>query len=204
MIDIILATKNRHKVVEIAEIMKDMPVRLRSLADFPDIPDIEETGDTFAENALLKARAVFQKTNLITLSDDSGLEVDALNGAPGIYSARFAGETKSAAANNAKLLRELQNMPEAKRSAQFRCVVAIVTPDFEKTVEGIVRGKIIRAPRGEAGFGYDPLFIPDGYSQTFAELGAEVKNRISHRAKAFTAAKEMLKQLISNELKDEG
>lgn len=204
MIDIILATQNKHKVVEIAEIMKDVPIRLLTLADFPNIPDIEETGDTFAENALLKARAVFQKTNLITLSDDSGLEVDALNGAPGIYSARFAGETKSAAANNAKLLRELQNVPDAQRTAQFRCVVAIVTPDFEKTVEGIVRGKIIRAPRGEGGFGYDPLFVPDGYSQTFAELGAEVKNRISHRAKAFTAAKEMLKQLISNELKGEG
>jgi len=204
MIDLILATKNRHKVVEIAEIMKDVPIRLLTLADFPNIPDIEETGDTFAENALLKAREVYQTTNTITLSDDSGLEVDALNGAPGIYSARFAGETKSAAANNIKLLRELQNTPDAQRTAQFRCVVAIVTPDFEKIVEGIIRGKIIRAPRGKAGFGYDPLFAPDGYSQTFAELGAEVKNRISHRARAFTAAKEMLKQLISNELKGEG
>ncbi len=203
MIDIVLATKNRHKVVEIAEMMKDIPVRLRTLADFPNIQDIEETGDTFAENALLKARAVFQKTRLITLSDDSGLEVDALNGAPGIYSARFAGGDKNPAANNAKLLQELQNVPDSQRGAQFRCVVAIVAPGFEKVVEGIVRGKIIHAYRGEAGFGYDPLFVPDGYSQTFAELGAEIKNRISHRAKAFAAAKVRLKQMMSNEPRDE-
>ncbi len=193
---IILATRNPHKVEEIAEILRALPVRLHSLLDFPEIPEIAETGATFAENARLKAREVFRRTGWITLSDDSGLEVDALNGAPGVYSARYAGPEKHPTANNARLLAALKGVPPEQRTAQFRCAVVIAFPGGEEVVEGIVRGKIADAPRGTGGFGYDPLFIPEGYTQTFAELGAEIKNRISHRARAFIAAKNELERLF--------
>ncbi len=192
-VQIVIGTANEHKFREIAEILKDVPAELLSLKSFPEIPPIEENGQTFRENAFLKAHAVFQHTDLLTLADDSGLEVDALDGAPGIYSARFAGAEHDYAANNRKLLAALQNYPDEMRGAQFRCVVAIVFPDgAQKTTEGIVRGKIIDQLRGEKGFGYDPLFVPDGYTRTFAEMGDEIKNRISHRAIAFQKAKEIL------------
>ena len=195
--EILLASHNQHKIVEIREILKGLPIQLRSMDDFPDIAEVEETGSTFEENALLKAREVHRQSGLLTLSDDSGLEVDALNGAPGVYSARYAGEAKSTAANNEKLLWELAQVPPENRGAQFRCVVAIVADGFETTVEGIARGKIIADFRGDGGFGYDPLFVPEDYSETFAELGAAVKNRISHRAKAFLAAKEVLQKQLN-------
>ncbi|MCB9090158.1 MAG: RdgB/HAM1 family non-canonical purine NTP pyrophosphatase [Calditrichae bacterium] len=194
---VVLATRNAHKLREIAEILAEAPVVMRSLEDYPQIPEIAETAETFAGNALIKAREVFAQTGCWTLSDDSGLEVDALQGAPGVYSARYAGEDKDPAANNAKLLAALQEVPDAARGAQFRCVVAIKGPEVEKIVEGVVRGRIIRELRGSAGFGYDPLFIPEGFQETYAELGAETKNRISHRAIAFQTAAAELRRLLA-------
>ncbi|HFE64074.1 MAG TPA: XTP/dITP diphosphatase [Caldithrix sp.] len=193
---IVIATSNEHKLKEILEILAGIEFEIHSLKDFPGIGEIAETGNSFRENAFIKASTVFRHTNLLTLADDSGLEVDALNGAPGIYSARFSGRERDYAANNTKLLRELKNVPEEKRGAQFRCVVAIVEHGVKEFAEGIVRGRIITELRGERGFGYDPLFIPDGFNKTYAELGEEVKNQISHRAKAFRAAKAILQEIL--------
>ncbi len=195
MLKIVVATGNEDKFREILDILKEVPAEFFSLKDFPDIPEIEETGISFTENALLKARTVHKATGLFTLADDSGLEVDALNGAPGIYSARYAGQEKDYTANNEKLLREMEQLPPKMRGAQFRCVVALVGQNFEQIVEGVIRGRIIDELRGSAGFGYDPLFVPEGYNKTFAELGEEIKNRISHRARAFHKAKEILLNL---------
>jgi XTP/dITP diphosphohydrolase len=189
---IVIATHNRNKLDEIRKILSNYAIEILSLDDIEDMPDVAETGMTFEENALLKARGVFYHTGLLTLSDDSGLEVMALKGAPGVYSARFAGSEKNTMANNQKLLEALSGVPFEQRRAQFRCVVAIVGENLENTVEGIVRGHIVEVPRGEKGFGYDPLFIPDGYDKTFAEMDAATKNRISHRAKAFHAAADFL------------
>ncbi|GAB4336593.1 MAG: XTP/dITP diphosphatase [Calditrichia bacterium] len=194
MREIVIATANQHKLEEIREILKGLPRNILSIADFPEIGEIEETGTTFEENALIKAREVFRHTGLLTLADDSGLEVDALNGEPGVYSARYSGKGHDYAANNQKLLQELAGVPPAHRGAQFRCVVAIVGPKIEKTVSGVVRGTIIEELRGKKGFGYDPLFVPEGFHQTFAELGETVKNRISHRARAFTKARQVLEE----------
>ncbi len=193
---VIIATRNPHKLEEIQAIFADLPVQLLSLADFPEIGDIPETGQTFAENALQKARTVFHQTGLLTLADDSGLEVDALNGAPGIYSARFAGPRRSTADNNRKLQALIKAVPPEKRTARFKCAVALVGPNLEAVVEGVVEGHITTKPRGTGGFGYDPLFIPAGYEQTFAQLGSEVKNRISHRARAFQKARVILKKQL--------
>jgi XTP/dITP diphosphohydrolase len=193
---IMIATSNSHKLREIRDILAGLHLHIVSLQDFPDIPPVKETGETFRENALLKARTVFQHTSLLTLADDSGLEVEALKGAPGIYSARFAGKERDYAANNRKLLQELKNTPDEQRGAQFRCVVSIVGPETVKFTEGIVRGYITRKLRGDGGFGYDPLFIPDGFSETYAELGEDVKNKISHRAIAFQNARVILQDLV--------
>jgi XTP/dITP diphosphohydrolase len=192
---IVIATSNTHKLDEIKSILGNQSWQILSLQDFPEIDSIAETGSTFQDNALLKARTVFQHTSLITLADDSGLEVDALAGAPGIISARYAGLQHDYPANNQKLLKELQQVPAGQRGAQFCCVVAIVGNDIEKIVEGIVRGHIIQEPRGTGGFGYDPLFVPDGYEKTYAELGEEIKNRISHRAIAFQKARTFIERL---------
>ena len=192
---IVIATSNLHKLEEIKIILNGITPEILSLQNFPEIGPIHETGTSLRENALLKARTVYQQTGLLTLADDSGLEVDALNGAPGIYSARFAGEERNYAANNHKLLQDLKNIPDAERGAQFRCVVAIIGNKTERVVEGIVRGRIIHELRGSGGFGYDPLFIPEGFNQTYAEMGEVLKNRISHRAIAFGKAKGFLKKL---------
>jgi len=192
---IVIATSNNHKLLEIKSILGNQSWQILSLPDFPEIAPITEIGSTFQENALCKARVVFEHTSFLTLADDSGLEVDALAGAPGIISARYAGLKHDYAANNQKLLKELRQVPAGQRGAQFRCVVAIVGPGIEKSVEGIVRGRIIQELRGTGGFGYDPLFIPDGYEKTYAELGEKVKNRISHRAIAFRKAHAVIEQL---------
>jgi len=182
---LVLASRNRGKLKELRKLLKGYPFEVCSLANFPDIPEIEETGFTFKENALIKARTVAHKTGHLTLADDSGLEVDALNGAPGIHSSRFAGLEHDDEANNRKLLRLLEGVPLEKRSARFRCVVAVVDPEgFEATAEGLCGGKIGFEPKGENGFGYDPLFIVEEYGCTMAELDPEIKNKISHRAKA--------------------
>jgi XTP/dITP diphosphohydrolase len=192
---IVIATANKHKLSEIFQILAGMKGKILSLADFPDIPPIEESGSSFQENALIKARIVYQSTRCLTLADDSGLEVDALDGEPGIYSARYAGKSHDYHANNQKLLQEMHEVPDNHRTAQFRCVVAMVGAKIEEVVEGIVQGKIIRELRGTKGFGYDPLFVPKGLNETFAELGEKAKNKMSHRAKAFLKARRIIENL---------
>lgn len=193
---IILATRNLNKLLEVREILSGLPLEIEALLDYPNIPEIKETGVTFVENALLKAATVFEFTHILSIADDSGLEVDALNGAPGVRSARFSGNHHDYSENNRKLLETLESVPEEERGAQFRCVAAIVGEGFKEIMEGIVRGKIISELRGSEGFGYDPLFVPEGFDRTFAELGEEVKNKISHRALAFEKVKEVLRRMI--------
>lgn len=189
---IVIASHNAHKVEEISYLLGDAGWEVLSLEAFPEIGDIEETGITFEENALIKANEVFARTNLLTISDDSGLEVDYLDGAPDVYSARYAGLDKSDSANNSKLLNALKDVPESQRGAQFRCVAAIVAQNYQKVVEGIVRGKIGEGVTGSSGFGYDPLFIPDGYDISFGEFDPADKHAISHRGIAFMRVKQVL------------
>ena len=187
--DILLATRNAHKVEEIRQIFAPLDYLTLIPADAcPGLPDeVEENADTFEGNALIKARTLCAASGLWTLSDDSGLEVDALNGAPGIYSARYAGPGCTTADNNRKLLRQLADVTD--RRARFRCVIALCAPDGrEWTVQGICPGTIARECHAGGGFGYDPLFIPDGYDRTFAELDPAEKNRISHRGRALQNA----------------
>lgn len=184
---LVLATRNRHKLVEIRDIFGHAGVELVSVSDFPGLQDVEEDGDTFEANARKKAVAVATAAGVWAMADDSGLEVDALGGAPGVRSARYAGEPVDYAANNRKLLQELQGA--AERRARFRCVIALASPDGAcRTVQGSCEGTIAEAGRGEQGFGYDPLFVPDGYARTFAEMDAGEKNRISHRSVALKRA----------------
>jgi len=192
--DLLLATRNAHKTREFAAILGS-EFTVSDLSDAGDVPAIEETGRTFAENAILKAKSVAQRRPLKraedrllhVVADDSGLEVDALDGAPGIFSARYAGDQATDQANVAKLLGELaqRNVPEKKRTARFRCVIALACDgELLGTFEGVAEGVIVDPARGAGGFGYDPVFVPNGFDQTFAELPVETKNRISHRAKA--------------------
>ena len=190
--EIIFATRNGHKVEEVQAILADLPIRILTGLDFPNIPDVEETGVTFEENALLKARTFFKLTGQWTMADDSGLEVDYLDGAPGVYSARYAGPSHNHDLNNQKLMAALNDVSKEKRAAGFRTVVAIVGPGYEKVVEGVVRGHIATQLYGGGGFGYDPLFVPDGYNVTFAEMSSDQKNQISHRAIAFQQARLVL------------
>jgi len=199
---ILLATQNKGKAAEFQELLADSDIEVCSLLDFPDWEDIEETGRTFAENAVLKAREAMKKIGLVTLADDSGLEVEALNGAPGIYSARFAGEQGNASKNIDKLLLLMEDVPEEKRGARFRCSLAIVTPDDrEFLVEGKIEGKILRQRQGERGFGYDPVFFLPALGRTMAELSSAQKNEISHRAQAFRKALPILQELKIGENK---
>jgi XTP/dITP diphosphohydrolase len=186
---LLIATRNRHKVEEIRAIFQPPGVTLTGADEWPGLPEVEEDAATFEGNALKKARELGAASGLWTLADDSGLEVKALGGAPGVYSARYAGAEANPAANNAKLLAALEGVND--RQAQFRCVLALCAPDGRSwTVEGLCRGSIAHAPSGHHGFGYDPLFVPEGHSRTFAELPAAEKNRISHRARALAAATE--------------
>lgn len=186
---LVLATKNAGKVVEFRRILEELgatDLEVVGLEAFPEIGDVEETGTTFAENSLLKARTISRLTGLPALADDSGICVDALGGAPGLYSARYSG--KGDAANNEKLLNELKDVPDQERTAYFICVAAFVRPDgFEHVEEGRFYGKIIHKPSGTGGFGYDPLFQPDGLNCTSAELSDIEKDAISHRGKAMRA-----------------
>ena len=194
---IVLATKNKDKIREIKKILSDLPVEIKTMADFEGIPDVEEDGATLEENAIKKATEFHKFTGLPAIADDTGLEVDALNGAPGVYSSRFAGEEASYEDNRKKLLRELENVPEAKRGAQFRCVVAFADGSRRMTTEGIVRGKILQEERGDSGFGYDPVFWVPEFEKTFAEIDLEKKNAISHRGIAFRKMKAELKILLA-------
>jgi XTP/dITP diphosphohydrolase len=192
---LVIATRNRHKLEEIHAIFDFQGLEVCSAFDFPHIPDVVEDGDTLEANAIKKAVEICRATGLPSLADDSGLEVEALQGAPGVYSARWSGEGCTYHDNNLKLLRELAD--KNSRRAQFRTVIALAMPGEEPlTVEGSVQGTIIEELRGEQGFGYDPLFMPDGFNQTFAELPAGVKNKISHRARALNAASNVWNHLF--------
>lgn len=192
---IAIATRNAHKLEEIHAIFDFQDLEICSALDFPDIPDTLEDRDTFEGNAIKKAQELCDATGLMAIADDSGLEVDALDGAPGVYSARYAGEPCDYTANNEKLLRELAD--KKNRRARFRTVIALCRPGKEPlTVDGKCEGVIIDAPRGTNGFGYDPIFVPDGYDQTFAELPADVKNKISHRANALAEASRHWKEIF--------
>ena len=195
MTEIVIATNNQGKFREIKSILADTGLNFLSLNDF-DVPEVVEDGATFRENAEKKALAISEATGYVSISDDSGLEVEALGGQPGVYSARFAGPECNDNNNIEKLLRLLKDVPEEKRAAQFTCLVALAEAGRTLAVtSGVCRGKIARQKRGEGGFGYDPVFIPEGYDKTFAQLPAEEKNTISHRFKAFTAIKEELQKL---------
>ena len=186
---LVFATNNEHKLTEVREIIGGS-FRVLSLKDIGCFYDIPETADTLEGNALLKAQYVKQKYGFDCFADDTGLEIPSLNNAPGVYSARYAGEAKDSKSNMRKVLCELQNQTD--RSARFRTVIALITDEEEYLLEGVVEGSIIHEARGEAGFGYDPIFVPQGYTQTFAELGIEVKNAISHRAEAIRKLKHLV------------
>lgn len=196
MCTIIAASRNRHKIEEIEAITKKFGMDVISRDDAGlDKTEIEEDGATFEENSFKKADAVMKMCGKVTIADDSGLEVDYLGGAPGIYSARFAGDSCDDDKNNAKLLSLLEGVPYSDRRARFVSVITMVYPDGETiTARGECEGHIIDMPAGDGGFGYDPLFVPEGYQQTFAQMGAEVKNRISHRAKALARLEELLRE----------
>lgn len=189
---LLLGTRNPGKVREITEILANSGWSFSSLQEFPNVPTAEETASTYAQNAIAKARFYASATGCCALADDSGLEVKALAGTPGVFSARYAGENASDSDRRVLLLSELAS--ESNRRARFVSVVAVASPKGEvlNVAEGIINGTITFAPRGDGGFGYDPLFVPDGYDQTFAELSAEVKNRISHRAVALFKTAEFL------------
>jgi XTP/dITP diphosphohydrolase len=179
--ELVFATNNKHKLEEVQHIISGKVILL-SLADINCYDDIPETADTLEGNALLKARYIKQQYGYDCFADDTGLEVEALNNSPGVYSARYAGEGNDASANMNKLLCEMQE--QENRKACFRTVIALIVKDKEYLFEGIINGSILTEKRGEAGFGYDPLFVPDGHIQTFAQMGNELKNQISHRALA--------------------
>ena len=190
---VVLATRNAGKLRELARILGAQDsggaqIRLAGLDEFPGAPDVPETGATFEENALLKARAIASYTGLPAVADDSGLCVDALSGMPGVLSARWAGAHGDDQANLELVLAQLADVPDARRGAQFVCAAALVVPGTrEWVVTGRVEGRLIRSPRGSGGFGYDPIFLPDGFGQTTAEMTAEAKDAISHRGRAFRA-----------------
>ena len=191
---LLLATTNRHKVGEFRAIFSDLPFQLLSLQDVHLNLDVEETGTTFHENAELKALAYARASGLLALSDDSGLEIDALNGAPGVYSARFAGVDTPYPERFKVILQQLQGLPMEKRTARYRAVISIAEPTgYHRSVEGTLEGVIAEAPRGENGFGYDPIFLVPTLGKTTAELTPEQKNQISHRGRAALLAREVLR-----------
>jgi XTP/dITP diphosphohydrolase len=197
---IVLATANTHKVTEFQRILNELlpGLVLVKATDFPGVPEIEETGSTFAENALIKAKAINEFTNLPALADDSGLVVDALNGAPGVFSARYAGIGASDKANVLKLLSEIKDIEQSLLSARFECAIALVdrSQNLELVVDGQMPGQVIKEIRGENGFGYDPIFVPQGLTKTSAELTDVEKDQISHRGLALRKMSVVLKQLI--------
>lgn len=190
---LVFATNNKHKLDEVRKITSHHPVEIVSLAEINCFDDIPETADTLEGNALQKAHYIQEKFGLNCFADDTGLEVEALNNAPGVYSARYAGPGHDSEANMKKLLHEMEG--KENRKARFRTVIALVWNGKTYTFDGIVNGTITTTKRGENGFGYDPIFIPEGYEQTFAELGNDIKNQISHRAKAVEKLDEFLTKL---------
>ncbi len=201
IIKLVVATKNPGKIRELKALLADKGWEVLSMDAFPSIPSVEENGDSFVDNALKKARSVARFTGLIALADDSGLEVDALGGGPGVYSARFGGEGLGDDERSALLLKRLEGVPLGERKARFRCVMALVTPRGEEyVVEGVCEGFVGQEPRGKSGFGYDPVFYLPSYGKTMAQLPPEEKNRISHRAKALEKMVEILARLLERDL----
>jgi XTP/dITP diphosphohydrolase len=198
--DLVLATRNRHKGKELGSLLADLPVRIRTMDEFPDVPDVVEDGDTCEANAIKKARAVSDATGLMAVADDTGLEVDALDGRPGVYAARYAGPQATYEDNCRKLLGEMAGVPLDRRTARFVTVAAVALPS--QTVEvmtGRLEGLISERPAGARGFGYDPVFYVPELGKTLAELSSEEKNRISHRAKAFAQVRDLLQNRIRTE-----
>lgn len=197
---IIFATGNAGKMKEIRNILSDLPVQVLSMREVGIQTDIVEDGKTFAENAVIKARAIMQLTGEVVLADDSGLEIDYLNKEPGIYSARYMGEDTSYRIKNANLIQRLEGVPDEKRTARFVCAIAAAFPDGTvKTTEGTIEGRIGYEEKGENGFGYDPIFYVPEFGCTTAELSEEQKNKISHRGRALTEMKEILKDKLEME-----
>ena len=200
MIELLVATTNRAKFAEIQSFLKNLPISLRSLQSLGQWPKVIEDGTTFEENALKKARTMARYSGLLTLADDSGLEVDALHGAPGIYSARYSGEEGNDDKNNEKLLNELRDIPEPKRTARFVCALALCAPDAPNGQEWLIRksceGRIALARKGEHGFGYDPIFFFPPFGKTFGEIDRETKATVSHRGKALKKLAEVLLSLV--------
>lgn len=200
---LLVASGNQGKIKEIKKYLEnlsdDINFEIIGLGEYPELDEVVEDGDTFTANALKKARTRARETGQLTLADDSGLEVDYLNGAPGVYSARYAGEDASDQDNNRKLLEDIKNVPRNERTAHFKCVLAVIDPDMEEeiVVEGKCDGIITDKPQGDNGFGYDPLFFVPQYDKTMAELPLEIKNKISHRANALKKMKEVVKQRYS-------
>jgi XTP/dITP diphosphohydrolase len=195
---LILATNNIHKISELTAILSGLNLEILSAKNFPDFPEVEETGETMLENAILKVRAVWEKFHLPAVADDTGLEVDYLGGAPGVYSARFAGPGCSFADNNRKLLALLDNVPDEERGACFKCVISFADETGAITsVEGILKGKIASYPSGKHGFGYDPIFIVEGTGKTLAELPAVEKNKISHRSRALAKIRPVIERSLA-------
>lgn len=193
--ELVVATRNQGKLKEIRRLLAGVGIDVLSLAEFPDLPEVEEDGETFAENARKKGETVARLTGRLTLADDSGLTVEALGGDPGVRSARYAGESASDADNNRKLLAALDGIPRDRRQGAFVCVMALCPPEGECTFfEGRVEGEILESPRGEEGFGYDPLFLVPQRGMTMAELPIDVKNALSHRGEALRKVVEHLRR----------
>ncbi|MEN6388918.1 MAG: XTP/dITP diphosphatase [Syntrophomonas sp.] len=194
---LLLATRNRHKKQELGVMLEGLDIEVLTLDEVPELPEVVEDGASFSENAEKKALVTARASGFICLADDSGLEVKALNGQPGVYSARFAGPQADDRMNNEKLVELLKEIDPAQRAARFVCVIAIADPRGKvQVVEGECPGSITLNARGSAGFGYDPLFIPDGYQQTFAEIGSEEKNQISHRGQALRKALPLIRDFV--------
>jgi len=199
-VEIVLATRNRGKVKEISKKLKIPGLKMLTLDDFKNIPEVVEDKNTLEGNASKKACEVHERTKYISLADDTGLEVDFLKGAPGVYSARFAGTGCTYLDNNLKLLKLMAKAPASKRGALFRTVIAVKLPGEKPVIlQGVCRGKIALNLRGKKGFGYDPIFIPAGYKKTYGEMALTLKNRISHRGKALEKAKKYLLKLINKQ-----
>jgi XTP/dITP diphosphohydrolase len=197
---VIIATKNKGKAMEFESLFHAKGYQVLTLLDFPDAIDVEETGSTFEENAILKAEAISRETGKFVIGDDSGLIVDALDGRPGVYSARYAGEDKNDAANTEKVLNELQGVPQSERTARFYCSLALASPNQKTiTVSGTVEGFISEEPSGTNGFGYDPVFFVPEKGKTMAELNQSEKNAISHRANALKELEGKLDEFLANE-----
>ena len=197
--ELLIATGNGGKLREIRALLSDLPIKLLSLADFPTVEEVAETGSTFAENAALKAVGYARQAGVLTLADDSGLEVDALGRAPGVRSARYLGEDASYADRMNGLLAAVKDIKDGIRTARFVCALAIASDGQEMlyTTERTCEGRIADEPRGSGGFGYDPIFIPKGFTQTFGELPAELKNQLSHRGRALSEARKFLASLTA-------